>query len=169
MKYILWPVLMSLSVWVTAQNQGNPCDQPKLHEFDFWIGDWNVYKYGTDTLIGYNTITPVAGGCALQENWRSAIGPSVGTSLNKYAFSLQKWQQMWVDNSGQTLQLSGQYMDGKMVMSNEQISRDGTRKINNRISWINMPDASIRQLWEQSTDDGQSWTVVFDGWYKMKG
>lgn len=169
MKYIIWFTLLLLNVQLKAQaNATNPCDHPKLQEFDFWIGEWSVFKYGTDTLIGYNSITPVAGGCALQENWRSAGGPSIGTSLNKYAFNIQKWQQMWVDNSGQTLQLSGSYADGKMVMGNEQISRDGQRKILNRITWSKLDHGHVRQLWEQSSDGGTTWTTSFDGEYKKK-
>jgi hypothetical protein len=29
-------------------------------------------------------------------------------------------------------------------------------------------DGSIRQVWKQSTDDGKTWKVEFDGIYKRK-
>jgi hypothetical protein len=150
-----------------AQNQ-NPCANPKLHEFDFWVGDWNVYKYGTDTLVGQNLIKTIVNGCAISENWQSAGGGVVGTSINKYAFAKQKWQQMWVDNAGQTLFLEGNYADGKMILENEQLARDGKTTIRNKVTWFNNADSTVRQYWQQSADGGQTWRVAFDGHYKKK-
>jgi hypothetical protein len=36
----------------------------------------------------------------------------------------------------------------------------------NRITWTPHPDGSVRQLWEQSTDEGKTWQVAFDGLYR---
>jgi hypothetical protein len=157
MKRILAMAMLFMAIFVYAQNAGqSPCMSPKAHEFDFWIGKWTVYKSGTDKIIGYNHIIPVAGGCGLQENWTDASGNSIGTSLNKYDFSKGKWQQFWIDNAGMTLELSGNYADMKMIMS------DST----NRITWFKNADGTVRQLWEQTADNGLSWTVAFDGLYK---
>lgn len=162
---ILTLVVTTLPLSTNAQQaQPDPCSSEKVHEFDFWIGEWDVYKFGTDTIVGHNVITPVANGCALMENW--AGGGSVGNSLNKYNFAKGKWQQMWVDNSGGTLLIEGGYNDGKMIMENEQQRRDGKGVVKNRITWYNNSDGTVRQFWQQSIDAGKTWQVAFDGHYK---
>jgi hypothetical protein len=164
MKYLVATILFFLLKNLMAQQ--TPCISPQVHEFDFWIGDWAVYKMGTDTLVGYNTIEPIEGGCALKENYRALKQGYTGTSLNKYHFTKRKWQQMWVDNSGLSLVLEGGLKDGNMIMEGEQLAFDFKTMVKNRITWFNNSDKSVRQLWEQSRDGGISWTRVFDGMYK---
>lgn len=159
MKRTIIVAMVYMAIFVGAQNATqSPCSGSKAHEFDFWIGKWTVYKNGTDKIVGYNNISPVAGGCGIQENWIDASGNSIGTSLNKYDFVTGKWQQFWIDNSGQTLELSGNYTDSKMTMTNPT----------NKITWFNNADGTVRQLWEQTSDSGATWTVAFDGLYKKK-
>jgi len=37
-----------------------------------------------------------------------------------------------------------------------------------RITWEPLPGGDVRQLWEQSSDGGATWTVAFDGRYTRK-
>jgi len=159
MKRILTMAMLLMAIFVGAQNQ-SPCSSPKAHEFDFWIGNWTVYQNGTEKIVGHNNIVAVADGCGIQENWKDVTGSNVGTSLNKYAFRKGKWQQFWIDNSGLTLELEGDYADNKMVMMGQ--SPNST----DRITWFKNADGTVRQLWEQSKDKGTTWTVAFDGLYK---
>jgi hypothetical protein len=163
MKYLffLFTIIMG-----TNSNAQNTCDNPKFHEFDFWMGKWTVYKSGTDTIAGYNEITAVAGGCSLFENYRNADGRFTGCSLNKYDLANGKWQQFWVDNTGTTLHIKGGYANNKMVMENEDTRNDGKTITKNKITWFKNTDGTVRQLWEQSTDGGKNWMAVFDGLYK---
>jgi hypothetical protein len=155
MKGKIIVAMIFMAIFVNAQNaRQSPCASPKAHEFDFWIGKWTVYKNGTDKIVGYNNVVSVAGDCGIQENWTDASG----NSLNKYNFSSGKWQQFWIDNSGQTLELLGTYTDAKMRMVNPT----------NRITWFNNTDGTVRQLWEQTTDDGKNWSVAFDGLYRKQ-
>jgi hypothetical protein len=159
MKRIMTMAMAFMAISVFGQNAGpSPCTSPKAHEFDFWIGKWTVYQTGTDKVVGYNTIVRIAGGCGIQENWEDVSGSSIGTSLNKYNFSTGKWQQFWIDNSGQTLELLGNYGDAKMTLSNPT----------NRITWFDNTDGTVRQLWEQTADSGKSWSVAFDGLYRKQ-
>src|SRR5215471_14346391 len=95
MKCIFSLLILSTSLHVLSQNA---CSNPKAHEFDFWIGKWTVYKNGTDTIVGYSEIKPMADGCAILESYKSARNSYTGNSLNKYNFETGKWQQFWVDN-----------------------------------------------------------------------
>jgi hypothetical protein len=161
-KFTFVFILGCLGVTVFGQS---PCASPKAHEFDFWIGNWTVYQSGTSTIVGYNNITAVADGCGLNESWRSANGSSIGTSLNKYSFRKGKWQQFWIDNSGLTLELEGGFENEKMIMTGITTNQNGV-PMQNKITWFKNSDGTVRQLWEQSQDEGKTWVVAFDGTYK---
>jgi len=136
------------------------------HQFDFWLGTWEVYKYGTDTLVGHSRIESVIDSVAILENYSVAKGKYQGKSLNKYNPATQRWEQYWVDNSGLTLFLSGGLTDGKMVL--DDVAHGNTEKGLNKIAWEKLSINSVRQTWSVSQDGGQSWSVVFDGEYRMK-
>jgi hypothetical protein len=139
-------------------------DAAKSHQFDFWIGEWDVIAGGGNA--GINKIEPILGGCVLQENWRGAQGGE-GTSLNFYNPDTGKWHQKWVWKGGKTLELEGGLENGKMVMAGQQQGADG-KTTRNRITWTPNADGTVRQLWESSADDGKSWQVQFDGLYKRR-
>ena len=175
MKYLIpFLCLFSLSAWsqeqaaaesdAGAQQPVAACSSAKYRQFDFWIGDWNVSE--NDQPAGTNSIHPINGGCALQENWQgSGPGGLSGTSFNIYDQANDQWHQTWVDSSGTLLQLDGGLTDGKMVLSGKRPKRDGSGMTLHRITWTPNEDNTVRQYWEASTDDGASWTVLFDGLY----
>jgi len=127
------------------------------HEFDFWIGEWDVL--GTDGAhLGTNSIRPLFDTGALSEHWRSDSGIE-GHSLNCFDPERHCWHQTWVDSTGEMLQLDGGLRaDGAMVMEG---TSGGERQ---RITW-SQEGEDVRQVWETSPDDGQTWTLAFDGRY----
>lgn len=169
--FMLWQPLMSLAQEVTEAAPAPPppaCTTPENRQFDFWIGDWNVTSNGQPA--GTNSIHPIHGGCALQENWQGAgEGGISGTSYNIYDQARGLWHQTWVDSSGTLLQLDGGLQDGVMVLSGKRPARDGSGMVIHRISWTPGEDGTVRQLWEASKDDGGNWSVLFDGLYTTMG
>jgi len=153
-------VLMALALW------SGPCaDEVKSHQFDFWIGTWDVYN--GDKLVGTNRIEPILEGCVLQENWVSASGQS-GTSLNYYSPQTGQWHQFWVYQSGRALPLmSGGLVDGAMVLEGTGKNSKG-KTLRHKITWTPNEDGTVRQYWQTSTDNGKTWTVAFDGLYRKK-
>lgn len=133
-------------------------------QFDFWIGDWDVQVSGQQA--GTNSIQRILDGCVLFENWTGASGVT-GKSFNIYNAATRKWQQTWVDSTGTILELAGEYKDGKLSLSGESPQNNGTRTLQ-RLTFFNLSPERVRQLWEQSTDGGKTWTVVFDGMYIRK-
>ncbi len=141
-----------------------PCSSPETRQFDFWLGEWEVTAGGK--LAGTNRISRASGGCALLEEYQSQSGYS-GKSLNFFNTELNKWQQVWVGSAGDILVLTGEYKDGKMILSGEAMP--DRKKVQNRITWFNhAAEGTVRQLWENSEDSGQTWNVVFDGLYTEK-
>ena len=148
----------------TAAAGPAPCTAPEYHQFDFWLGDWNVV--GTDgKAAGENHVVAIVNGCALQENWASVKGAH-GTSFNIYDAATKKWHQTWVDDSGGLLLLDGELRDGKMIlMGHRPSAKDRRILILHRITWTPLPTDRVRQFWEASTNEGRTWQTVFDGTY----
>ena len=157
---VLAAALLSLSS-VGAQAPSDPCADPKAHQFDFWIGEWDVTANGKPA--GTNSIQPILDGCVLQETWSGAQG-SAGSSFNYYDAGNEKWHQFWVWRNGTTLDLAGEFQDGQMVLRGKQRGKDG-KPVWNRITWTANEDGTVRQHWEQSMDRGTTWDSTFDGLY----
>ena len=104
------------------------------------------------------------GNCALQENWSSGGGKFEGTCYNFYNQVSKKWNQTWVDTSGSSLDLTGGLSYGSMRLSGNRIDEKGGTVID-RITWTPLEDGRVRQHWQASSDGGESWADVFDGYY----
>jgi hypothetical protein len=139
-------------------------DAVKSHQFDFWVGEWDVTEGGE--AAGTNSVRAIVDGCVVQENWRGARG-SAGTSLNYYDPRDAHWHQHWVWRNGTTLELAGDYADHRMVLEGDSPMRDGGT-VHQRVTWFDNPDGTVRQLWEQSKDGGATWEVAFDGLYRRQ-
>lgn len=162
-RVVLLAVLLGASASpVPAQLKG--CSDDKSHEFDFWIGDWEVSA--GDQVAGHNSIQPILDGCVLQETWSGAKG-SAGSSFNFYDPQAKKWRQMWVWRNGTTLELEGDYADGKMILEGESLDPKG-KKVRNRITWYDNPDGTVRQHWEVQSAGETGWKTAFDGTYRKK-
>ena len=147
-------VVMCLASF-TIQAAPPPCDSPEHHQFDFWIGDWQVHR-PDGALAGINRITREYGGCVIHERYATGKGYS-GESLNAYDAARKVWHQTWVDDTGLLLTLEGRW-DGK------QMVLEGNRQ---RITWTPDAQGGVRQLWEAADEKG-AWSVVFDGRYTRK-
>jgi hypothetical protein len=45
-----------------------PCDTPQHHQFDFWVGDWQVFDATTRRLVGFDRVEKHSHGCIVKEN-----------------------------------------------------------------------------------------------------
>ena len=161
--------LIGLSLGMLPKISGAQTPPPPVnHDFDFWLGDWEVFD-PRGAKVGTNSILPVAGGRGLYENWEGdpAAGGGNGKSLNAYNPAKRQWQQFWVGSGSGVLELAGGLVDHRMVLTGESKQPDG-RTLANRIIWTPNTDGTVRQLWEQSADRGQTWSTAFDGLYKRK-
>jgi hypothetical protein len=148
----------------TPPPQPSACSAPEHRQFDFWIGHWEVFT-PDGKQAGENLIEASDGGCVLIERWRGGGGFS-GTSLNSWDRDARLWRQHWVDSQGGLLRLAGRFEAGRMVLASAEPhpDRPGTTR-RQRIAWAPLPDGAVRQHWEQSDDDGSTWTTLFDGRY----
>lgn len=143
-----------------------PCrTRPEYRQFDFWVGEWDV-RNPQGQAAGTNSVQLILGDCVVFENWAGARGGQ-GKSFNVYNAAKGLWQQTWVDNSGNVLELTGEYRDNQMRFTGETKGPDG-RVTLERLTFTRISAERVRQFWEQSADGGKTWTVVFDGTYIRK-
>ena len=136
-----------------------PCADPAYHQLDFWVGRWDVYPTGKDKLVAHSLIESVYG-CGIRENWMP-LSNQPGGSLSIYVPAEKHWEQFWIDSQGSRAFLTGGW-DGKaMVITGKW----GGPLV--RMSYSKNADGSVRQLGEQSTDEGKTWTPSFDFTYRQ--
>lgn len=140
-----------------------PCQSSEHKAFDFWLGNWQVTS-DADDVKRLNKITKINHGCTILEEYSTPSG-YVGKSLNIYDQQTQQWHQTWTDSAGLLLQLSGNIIEGSMVMRGTTISAT-KQEILNRITWTPNKNGSVRQHWQVSDDHGKHWQTLFDGYYQ---
>jgi hypothetical protein len=139
-----------------------PTDVTAAHDFDFWIGEWQVFG-PLGKQVGRSSITALFDTGALAEHW-SAEGGFEGHSLNSYDVVRRCWHQTWADSSGGLLLLEGGLVDGTMVLEGVAPVEEGSEPQRQRITW-SPEEGGVRQHWETTSDD-TVWTTVFDGHYR---
>lgn len=141
-----------------------PCrNNPKNREFDFWVGEWNVTALGQQA--GTNDIKLILGDCVLFENWSSASG-TFGKSFNFYDANEDHWRQIWVDDTGGVVEFTGNFRDGVLYYTGVTHDPASGAEMLHKLTFTPNANGSVRQLWEQSTDAGETWQVAFDGLYQ---
>lgn len=139
------------------------CAAPEIHQFDFWIGSWDVFNEKGQPG-GKNTISPVADGCALHEAW-TAPGEN-GESFSMYDPTTKRWHQTWVDNRSNLWMIDGGMVGNSMVMTRTAPSKtDPKVTVLHRWTWTPSDKDHVRQLYDVSTDGGKTWQILFDGRY----
>ena len=95
---------------------GCPASMAEYHQFDFWIGRWEVRDPSGKSVIGHSRIESVADGCGISEQWTGAKG-SNGVSYNAWDPQTGHWHQFWIGNNPDgVLTLTGGVDRGSMVM-----------------------------------------------------
>lgn len=148
-----------------SQNTDCACCTPQHAQFDFWVGDWEVFNENGDR-IGENLVEKLEDNCILNENWKGAKG-STGKSYNYYDPSDDTWNQLWISNSGTILKLKGTASKDKMTLKSELI-KGKKGEFYNQITWIKNEDDSVTQLWEVYDPQGNLLNEAFKGIYRKK-
>ena len=144
-----------------------PCEHDAAFSaFDFWVGEWEVHGAG-GTYAGSNVIERAERGCVLIEIWSSASGGS-GMSINYLDKVSGEWVQVWNDASGSQINIRGGMTEEGMLLVGtiHYVSSGATLPF--RGLWTLLPDGRVRQFFETSADDGETWTSWFEGFYTRK-
>jgi tetratricopeptide (TPR) repeat protein len=158
-------------IMARAEVNAFPCKaDAHKREFDFWVGEWDVYATGTNTRVGHSLVQKASGDCMILENW-TALGqvPNTGKSMNYINAQTNKWEQLWVGSGGggiPTRFYDGEYRDSVMQFAFEASSPQGKQV--GRFRFFNEGPDQVRQLSETSADGGKTWTTNYDFTYKRR-
>ena len=149
-----------------AQQAAPPpaCDSAAYHQFDFWLGEWQVSD-GDGTLQGTNSITSEEGGCVLVERWASVRG-NTGQSYNFYSPASDEWRQVWV-SAGSIIDYTGGLTEtGSMKLTGTITYHRSGQSAPFTGEWTPNDDGSVTQHFEQYSADKDEWVTWFTGIYR---
>jgi hypothetical protein len=129
----------------SAAKRTKPCDSAKHREFDFWLGNWQVFT-PDGKLVATNRIESRFDGCALQETYQTINGAFGGGSLNAFDATRSIWHQTWMDKGGTVLVIEGGLEGDAMVLRGPLLDAEG-KSVMNEIRWQPKPDKSVIQTW----------------------
>jgi hypothetical protein len=145
------------------QTRPQGCSEAMHDDFDFWVGEWNVYAPDDGPYQGQNSITRTQGGCLIAERWNGASG-STGESMNFYDPLVGAWRQVWVSPGNFIDYTGGLNDDGAMELTGEIYYPGNGVRAPFRGVWTLQEDDSVRQHFQQQGSDG-SWSDWFVGVY----
>jgi ketosteroid isomerase-like protein len=132
-----------------------PCSASTYREFDFWVGDWEVFDIGSPSKVADAQVDAILDGCVLREDYRDTSGHK-GQSFTIYDATRNVWHQTWVTNRGELLQIEGKLENGQMVLSGKNQQGSLVRGVWGPVN------REVRETAVTSTDDGRTWQPWFD-------
>jgi len=169
LSMIIFAVALVTAPPALAQQAPSPpaCASAEHRAFDFWIGEWQAFVTGTDQLAGLSSIRREDDGCVITEHWRSQRASFTGHSLNVYDAGKRRWEQFWVDSSGDITHFIGNATaDGIQLTAEDDIAAGQPAPVFNRMTFTRNADGSVRQHGEVSTDRGRTWASSYDFTYR---
>jgi hypothetical protein len=151
----------ALTLPLSAQLSPRACDSSDYHQFDFWVGDWEVFDSGKP--VAHVTVDKILGGCVVRERYREPQGHE-GQSFSLYDAGQHLWRQTWMTNSGKFLEITGKFQGDNMVLSGTDHDSTPIRLV--RGTWKSVK-GGVEETATTSTDSGKSWTTWFDLFFRL--
>ncbi len=159
---------LATSTSVTGQTPPKVCmDESAFRQFDFWVGEWDVYNNANGNLAGRNRIESRENGCVLVENWTSSSG-GTGMSMNYFDSLTEKWRQVWIASNYSIDIVGGLNPEGAMVLEGQLHNYRSSQSFEFRGTWTPNEDGTVRQFFEQKDPTSGEWQVWFDGRYQPR-
>jgi hypothetical protein len=133
---------------------------PAYRQFDFWIGDWDVFEVEHPAVIAARArVELILRGCVLHEVYEDMDGHK-GESFSIYDVARNTWHQSWVNDNGYLLTIEGHLQGKSMILEGvDHLPNDTLRQV--RGEWRPEPEGAHEIAW-RSTDGGASWVTWFD-------
>jgi hypothetical protein len=139
------------------------CADPAHHQFDFWIGDWQVFNMANGKLVGFTKVEKQLKDCAIvqkldliDDEWRRSELQYRLSGIGVSSVQGDRWSTYWVDDYGGNTFASGQLQkDGSMAF---ETSADGAGK-SGRAIWRPNADGTVESVHYKSSDGGKTWQL----------
>jgi hypothetical protein len=141
--------------------------------FDFWIGNWDVHWYNSDSSKGKGTneIHHILDGSVLQENFIVIDDPNMkgytGKSWTVFNKRDLTWHQTWVDNQGGYIEFEG------ITEKDRKIFRTGIKAVDDKryvsqMIFYNISEEGFTWDWMRSENGGEDWKLLWRIYYNRK-
>ena len=145
-----------------ARPATSSCTASERRQFDFWVGDWDVFDFGGETRVARTKVEPILDGCVLLETYEGSDGHK-GQSFTLFDANRKVWHQTWVTNRGELLAIEGvresQSQSEAIVMTGDMASSPEPRRV--RGIWKPV-EGGVRETALVSSDGGKTWKPWFD-------
>jgi len=169
-RYAGWWTIAAFLTLASASAMAAPAESPdpkpgelcrpiEYRAFDFSRGHFRMTS-SNGQLAGHLRMGPMLVGCVSRGHWRGAIAGR-GEVTTWYDRFQQRWHQLYVNDDGHPLMMSGGVQDGALVFTGINTFFDGRVGLH-RMSWSPLPGRGLRQHWELSMDNGQTWESLID-------
>ena len=165
---IALPLLAGMADPLSAQPNAPPpanlCDTPGHHQFDFWVGRWDVFRSDTNQLVAHSLVEQLYSGCAVRENWMP-LQSAGGGSINVYQPKARQWRQLWADSANSLNDYSGGLRGKTMVLTGTSLGPSGavTRV---RMTYEPQKDGSVVQTGYDLPGAGKRWQLRYQFVYR---
>lgn len=145
-----------------AVGQGPAALPPEAHQFDFWVGKWEIVgrsrpspdsEQWTETKCT-NEVRKTHDGRVIEENFKTT--GFTGQSWSVYNAKRKVWQQTWVDNSGAYLLFEGTVANGEMILNPVGVPKEAPVR---RMVFRNITKNSFEWHWQQADGKGGFATI----------
>ena len=130
------------------------------HDFDFWIGRWDVTD-PSDGTSGRNTIRRILGGKVLEESF-TFPGPD-GKPYRGRSHTVhvdgRGWCQTWVDSGGLYLDFVGGMVDEVMRLERRTVVGDAPMR--QRMEWSCITTESLIWRWLRAPADSDDFELLW--------
>jgi len=158
-------VILAFAFQAAAPPPPPACESAEHKQFDFWVGEWDVYRTDTNQHVAKSRIEKLYRGCAVRENWMPLNGFGAGGSLNAYLPSEKRWRQVYTGSANGWAEYAGGMDGAMMVILGTQLMPNGS-KMPVKISYAPKSDGSVVQTGYQSPDDGKTWSLTYQFAYR---
>ena len=149
----------------------------QMKEIAFLTGTWNVDMERPDDKNPGNwikekvvcTYKTVLDGCAMEMRFQGTMMGTLfkGYMLQSYDRNKKQWQTLWVDNMDAKMSFyTGQKHGDTLMVSGEEMLQG--QEYLSRMSTFNHTPESFDWTMENSSDGGQTWTLVGKAKYTKK-
>ena len=138
-----------------------PCTDGAHRQFDFWIGDWDVFDVERPTVVvAHARVELILNGCVLHEVYEG-VGGHEGESFSIYDGTRDTWHQTWVNDQGYLLTIEGRLHGEAMILQGVDQLPDGKpRQV--RGEWRTGSTAFAKSRCDPRMEAHPTWVPWFD-------
>lgn len=148
-----------------AQSDGACQSDARRRALDFLLGTWDAVG-ASGEVEGRVVVESLLNGCLLVETSRA---PGGADSVGYWLFDplAEQWRVTRADAEGRVYRLQGRARQNELSVAGEAVDAGGQTTLLRGTRRLEA--GRIRQTWEASTDDGESWAELWRGDYVPAG